>query len=82
VRCPKENLRRGFQLYVLTRIAKWPFSEGDCGKKGRGRKSIIRQSLMRDQFLASDADCSSLHGRPFGLVDLRCISRANSPLEV
>jgi hypothetical protein len=53
----------------------------DCGKEGSGRKPILRQQLRAISFCFG-CRLQSLYGFPVGLVDLRCISRANSPLEV
>jgi hypothetical protein len=53
----------------------------DCGKKGGGRKPILQQQLRAISFCFG-CRLQSLYGFPVGLVDLRCISRANSPLEV
>jgi hypothetical protein len=58
VRCPKENLRRGFEPYVLAGIAKWTFSRGDCGKKGPQTKINHPATTYARSASALDADCS------------------------
>jgi hypothetical protein len=79
---PKRKFTPRFRTSCADSHREADTSSRRLGKEGCGRKPIIARQIMCDQFAASDADRSPLHGWSFGLVLLRIISRANSPLDV
>ena len=78
---PKRKFTPRFRTSCADSHREADTSSRRLGKEGCGRKPIIARQIMCDQFAASDADCSAYYGF-VGLVLLRIVSRANSPLDV